>query len=215
MPGERPPRPRSAHPVPAAPTRPPARHCMPGGDGQRRLCGVAEHCGYGYGEVASWGPAQFHPWRWGLAAAPPGWLGWLGRLLHLLPGRWVGRSSPLPSPPPCSQPTLGVRCWDTHCSAPWPCCAEQHRDASRAPWCVGMWGRAQLHAEHPRTRRSLLGKAALGRLNPVPRPGGGRGGGEGTEPPSSRSRPLVSCMSRHCHTHLMWFLAAAALLSRG
>lgn len=35
------------------------------------------------------------------------------------------------------------------------------------------------------------------------------------EPPSSRSRPLVSRMSRRCHTHLMWFLAgAAAALSR-
>lgn len=30
------------------------------------------------------------------------------------------------------------------------------------------------------------------------------------EPPSSRSRPLVSHMSRRCHTHLMWFLAGAA-----
>lgn len=48
-------------------------------------------------------------------------------------------------------------------------------------------------------------------------PGGrqARWGGEGMEPPSSRSRPLVSRMSRRCHTHLMWFLAgAAAALSR-
>lgn len=40
--------------------------------------------------------------------------------------------------------------------------------------------------------------------------GGGQGLGEGMEPPSSRSRPLVSHMSRRCHTHLMWFLAGAA-----
>jgi len=48
-------------------------------------------------------------------------------------------------------------------------------------------------------------------------PGGGWRArrGEGMEPPSSRSRPLVSRMSRRCHTHLMWFLAgAAAALSR-
>lgn len=39
---------------------------------------------------------------------------------------------------------------------------------------------------------------------------GGQGVGEGMEPPFSRSRPLVSHMSRRCHTHLMWFLAGAA-----
>lgn len=85
-----------------------------------------------------------------------------------------------------------------------------------------MRGWAQPHPTPPSARHSVVpaGKsspgAGRGWLNPVPRPGGGPGGvwlgvgGEGTEPPSYRSRPLVSCMSRHCHTHLMWFLAGAA-----
>lgn len=54
-----------------------------------------------------------------------------------------------------------------------------------------------------------------GPLQGGPWGGGGQVEGEGMEPPSSRSRPLVSHMSRRCHTHLMWFLAgAAAALSR-
>lgn len=85
-----------------------------------------------------------------------------------------------------------------------------------------MRGWAPPHPTPPSARHSVVpaGKsspgAGRGWLNPVPRPGGGPGGvwlavgGEGTEPPSYRSRPLVSCMSRHCHTHLMWFLAGAA-----
>lgn len=85
-----------------------------------------------------------------------------------------------------------------------------------------MRGWALPHPIPPSAQHSVVpaGKsspgAGRGWLNPVPRPGGGPGGvwlgvgGEGTEPPSYRSRPLVSCMSRHCHTHLMWFLAGAA-----
>lgn len=83
----------------------------------------------------------------GLLLAPPGWLGWLGWLL--LSGRWVGCSLLLLFSLLFSLPALAVRCWGTHCVALWPCCAKQHRDASRAPWCVGMWGRALPRAEHP------------------------------------------------------------------
>lgn len=64
----------------------------------------------------------------------------------------------------------------------------------------------------------VLGAPAPGLDGPLrggPWGGDGQVEGEGMEPPSSRSRPLVSRMSRRCHTHLMWFLAgAAAALSR-
>lgn len=145
--------------------------------------------------------------------------GSMGCLSHLLVGDGSGSAcSHLPAPPAADGWDLGVCiCEDSVPCRAVPCHVPGRRAWFRSPaWSSlephpprGMRGSAQPPAPSPHPSRcSILAAGQAQRGGPCG--AGGQAVGEGMEPPSSRSRPLVSHMSRRCHTHLMWFLAGAA-----
>lgn len=183
----------------------------------------------GHGEAVRWVSSQLRPRLRGLSGglllAP-----WDGRCISRLADGSGTACSRLPPPPPgpggpasvgMQHAVVQLRRAVPRCAT--PCRAKQqssglkarHRAVSTHTHAEGCGAELNLPlpSPHPGARCSSPGTGqtpAKGSLG-----GGRRGGGEGMEPPSSRSRPLVSRMSRRCHTHLMWFLAgAAAALSR-
>lgn len=199
-----------------------------------RVNGLSAPAGTGTGRRRD-GSSQLRPQLRGsrpqLRGSPPGLKRQDGCCISGLGGGSGSTCSHLPplSPPP---PTDG---WDAGVRRPVGCSVlcravphrakrqnpglkAQHRAISPCTRAEGCGAELNL-APHPRVPPGARCSSPGAGQTPPEGPWGGKwvkGGAEEMELLSSRSRPLVSRMSRRCHTHLMWFLAgAAAALSRG